>query len=72
MSYVDAGVRAIRINNIEPTLENVYMNTYPLRATLFIAGLNEPQNEYRTFIAWVQSLEGQAVVARRYAPLSRP
>lgn len=72
MSYLDASVRAVKINNIDPTLENVYMNTYPLRATLFIAGLNEPQNEYRAFIAWVQSLEGQAVVARRYAPLSRP
>jgi phosphate transport system substrate-binding protein len=72
MSYLDAGVRAIHIDEIEPTLDNVYMNTYPLRATLFIAGLNEPQNDYRAFIAWAQSLEGQAVVARKYAPLSKP
>ncbi len=72
MSYLDASVRAINVDDIEPTLENVYMNTYPLRATLFFAGLNEPQNEYRAFIAWVQSLEGQAVVARKYAPLSKP
>lgn len=72
MSYLDASVRAINIDDIEPTLDNVYLNTYPLRATLFIAGLDEPQNEYRAFIAWVQSLDGQAVVARKYAPLSKP
>jgi len=72
MSYLDASVQAIHIDDIAPTLDNVYMNTYPLRATLFIAGVNEPLNEYRAFIAWVQSLEGQAVVARKYAPLSKP
>lgn len=72
MSYLNTAVHAINIDGISPTLENVYMNTYPLRATLFVAGLNEPQNEYRAFIAWVQSLEGQAVVARKYAPLSKP
>jgi phosphate transport system substrate-binding protein len=72
MSYLDASVRAIHVDDIAPTLENVYLNTYPLRATLFIAGLNEPQNEYRAFIAWAQSLDGQAVVARKYAPLSKP
>ncbi len=72
MSYLDASVQAISMDDIAPTLENVYMNTYPLRATIFIAGLNEPQNEYRAFIAWAQSPEGQAVVARKYAPLSKP
>jgi phosphate transport system substrate-binding protein len=72
MSYLDSSVRALSIDEIAPTLENVYLNTYPLRATLFIAGLNEPQNEYRAFIAWVQSLDGQAIVAHKYAPLSKP
>jgi phosphate transport system substrate-binding protein len=72
MSYLDTTVKAFTIDDIAPTLDNVYDNAYPLRSTLFIAGLEEPVDEYRAFIAWVQSPEGQAVVARKYAPLLQP
>ena len=65
-------VRALAIDGVEPTLENVFDNRYPLRSTLFFIGRQEPQTEMRAFIGWVQSLEGQAVVARHYAPLLRP
>lgn len=70
MSYVDASVRAVPLDSTAPTLDNVFQNTYPLRSTLFIAGYEEPQDDYRAFIAWVQSPAGQAVAAQRYAPLS--
>jgi phosphate transport system substrate-binding protein len=72
MSYVDESVRALSLDAIAPTLANVSSNLYPLRATLFVVGLGEPEGEYRYFIAWIQSQEGQAVVGQRYAPLSRP
>jgi phosphate transport system substrate-binding protein len=75
MSYLDERVRPLPINGVLPTAENVVNNTYPLRSFLYIAGLREPDGSqpddihYRAFIGWVQSAEGQAVVARRYAPL---
>lgn len=72
MSYLDSSVRALALDDVEPTLENVYANTYPLRSTLFFAGRHEPEADYRAFIAWTQSVEGQAVVAQHYAPLVRP
>lgn len=72
MSYVDSSVRALTINGVEPTRGNVFNNTYPLRTTLFVIGLEEPETDYRAFIAWIQIPAGQAVVARKYAPLTGP
>ncbi len=72
MGYLDSSVRAMSIDGVAPTLDNVYENTYPLRSTLYFVGLEEPQDDYRIFIGWVQSPEGQAVVAHHYAPLLRP
>lgn len=70
MSYVDTTVRALVLDSTTPTLDNVFANTYPLRATLFIGGQVEPEGDMRAFIAWVQSPAGQAIIARHYAPLS--
>lgn len=73
MSYLDSSVTAIAINHTLPDVDTVYDNTYPLRVTLFIAGLAEPEEtEYRMFIGWMQSPEGQAIIARTHAPLLRP
>lgn len=75
MSYLDERVRPLPINGVLPTARNVVNNTYPLRTFLYIAGLREPDGSqpedihYRAFIGWVQSADGQGVVARRYAPL---
>ncbi len=82
MSYlsnqiVSGRVRALTLDGAEPTLENVYDNIYPLRSILYVAGQHEPgdskglEPHYRAFIGWVQSPEGQALVARDYAPLLR-
>jgi phosphate transport system substrate-binding protein len=72
MGYLDSSVRALAVEGVLPTMETVYDNTYPLRSTLYFVGLEEPQDDYRLFIGWVQSPAGQAVVARQYAPLLLP
>jgi len=72
MSYLDENVKALAIDGITPTLDNVYDNIYPLRSTMYVIGVDEPEGEYRNFISWIQSQEGQAVVAQHYAPLLRP
>ncbi|MCB9453173.1 MAG: phosphate ABC transporter substrate-binding protein [Anaerolineaceae bacterium] len=72
MSYVDDTVRVLRVDDSELTADTVLDNTYPLRSTLYMVGAAEPQDEaYRHFIAWIQSIEGQAVVGEHYAPLLR-
>ena len=80
MSFINGdasvdSVRALTLDGAAPTLENVYENVYPLRSILYFAGQHEPRAEdeyeahYRAFIGWVQSPEGQALVAEQYAPL---
>lgn len=70
LSWVDPRLALLPVDGVLPTPQTVAANTYPLRATLFVAGLGEPQGPLRAFIAWAQSPEGQAVVARRHAPLN--
>lgn len=68
-SYLNATVRSVRVGGVAPTSANLIDNTYPLRSTIFVVGAREPTGDYRAFIGWVQSPAGQAVVARRYAPM---
>jgi phosphate transport system substrate-binding protein len=72
MSYLDETVKALSIDGIIPSVDSVYANTYPLRATLFILGLSEPEDTYRAFIGWIQSPDGQEQVGQLYAPLLHP
>ncbi len=72
MSYIDNRVRALSIDNVAPTLKNVSDNVYPLRATMYVMGLVQPEGDYLKFISWIQAQAGQAVVAKRYAPLTLP
>lgn len=75
MSYLNESVRALTIDGAAPTLANVAQDIYPLRSILYVAGQHEPvatdglDAHYRAFIGWMQSPEGQALVAHGYAPL---
>lgn len=68
--YLDNTVHAVEINGVSPTLDTIANHRYPLRSTIFIMGLSEPQGDYRLFVGWLQSPDGQAIVAKRYAPLN--
>jgi phosphate transport system substrate-binding protein len=68
-AFLNASVRAVSIDGITPILDHIFDNTYPLRSTIFVAGLQEPQNTERAFIGWMQSSEGQQIIAQRYSPL---
>lgn len=72
MAYIDETVQPVPIEGVSLSIETVYNNTYPLRTTLFIAGLTEPEGPYRTFVGWVQSPEGQAIIGQDYAPFLGP
>ena len=64
-----AAVHAVSVDGILPTLDHIFDNTYPLRSTIFVVGLEEPQDTDRAFIGWIQSAEGQRIVAQRYSPI---
>jgi len=71
-SLLEPRVRAVLLDNAYPSAAAVAENRYPLRSILYIAGYHEPENHYRAFIFWVQSPEGQRLVARQFAPLVTP
>lgn len=59
-----ADVKAIKINGVAPTHENLRNKTYPLARTLNFATKGEPTPEVKAFIEWVLSKDGQAVVEK--------
>lgn len=72
MGYLGEDITPLAIDGVLPTRETVQTNVYPLRSTLFVVGEREPEGAYRVIIAWMQSREGQAIIARRHVPLLTP
>lgn len=64
--HLSGTVKALRLDNIEPTLETLKNGSYPIRRDLFLVTKGVPKGEIRGFIEWVQGTEGQSIIARRY------
>jgi ABC-type phosphate transport system substrate-binding protein len=62
-------VQTLSINGIEPSIESISNNSYPLRYTIFVVGLEEPETEYRDFFAWSQGIDAQSRLSGYFAPL---
>jgi phosphate transport system substrate-binding protein len=69
LAGIDNTVRALAVNGVVPTMETIRNNTYPLRSTVFVAGMAPPTGAALAFIGWMQSLEGQAAFGRLYQPV---
>ncbi len=67
-SLLDARVRPIAVAGTPPS---PFPESYPFQSPLLIVGQHEPEGNYRALIAWMQGPVGQAIVARRYLPLTR-
>lgn len=70
-SRVDERVKVLALEGISPSQTSIAQGIYPLRLTIYIVGLQEPQGELRQFLGWIQSQEGQGVVAECCVPLPR-
>ena len=71
-TYMDKpGVKLLKIakeEGAEPVLpsdENVRTGKYPLFRTLYFYTAGEPNDEAKTFLEWVQSEEGQGILAEQ-------
>lgn len=69
MSQLSEVVQVLSINDITPDIGSITDNSYPLRYTLFVIGLEEPEAQYRDFIAWAQSVEAQTALGGHFASL---
>jgi phosphate transport system substrate-binding protein len=69
MGHIQDNNRVLRLNGILPNRQTVMDNTYPLRSTIFVVGQRAPTGPYRELIGWIQSPDGQEIIAQRHAPL---
>lgn len=60
--YLDNSVLAIAIDGVEPTVENAASGAYPVVRPLNMVTNGEPEGIVKTFIDFVLSDEGQAIV----------
>jgi len=67
MAAVDTSVRPIAVEGVNPT--SPAAEDYPLRTTILAVAAAPPEIAYLSFLLWVQSPAGQAIVARHYTPL---
>ncbi|MHC1567941.1 MAG: phosphate ABC transporter substrate-binding protein [Candidatus Syntropharchaeia archaeon] len=62
LGYVDHTVKAIKIDGVEATVENVLTGEYPIARNLWLITKGEPDEMEKVFIDFVLSEEGQRVV----------
>jgi phosphate transport system substrate-binding protein len=58
------GIFHSKINNIEPTEENVRNEKYPISRYLMFITLNTPEGSSKKFIDWVLGQEGQEIIKK--------
>jgi len=73
MGYISLGalrddVRAVPIDGVAATVENIQNGSYPLYRTFYMAVPREISDLGQDFINFVLSTEGQAIVAGSYIP----
>ncbi|HSP88812.1 MAG TPA: phosphate ABC transporter substrate-binding protein [Ignavibacteriaceae bacterium] len=70
IGYLTDSVKALQINGIDPTNENVIEDVYPISRYLHFYTLRQPEGEVKKFIDWVISFEGQRLVRESgYVPI---
>ena len=77
IGYTTSGVKAIRIDGVEPTADNCLDGSYPLARQLFVYVNRDPREPMDKltfeFLRFVLSKQGQEVVAKDgYYPLPAP
>jgi phosphate transport system substrate-binding protein len=70
LGYIDSTVKALKINNITASVQNVLMGTYPISRDLYMFTKGNATGEAKEFILYLQSTEGQAIVTQEgFVPL---
>ena len=64
--------RAVKIDGVAPTTENIKSGQYLLSRTPMLVTLGKPAGEARQFIDFILSSEGQKIVKRMgYIPINK-
>jgi len=70
LGFVDETVKPLKIDGVEPKIENVLKGTYPIRRSLYVITKGDPDPAELMFIGYLLSAEGQRIVKELgYIPL---
>ena len=70
MGYLDSAVHALALDSIPISSDTVTSRKYPITAPIVFVGSAAPGNDaYRSFFAWVQSPDGQAIVRHHFGKM---
>lgn len=70
LSFVDTGVKVLKINNITANATNILSGEYPIARYLYFFTKGNATGATKEFIDYIQSTEGQAVVQEEgFVPL---
>lgn len=69
MGHLSPEVKALPVEGVSPTPEDVQSGAYPLTRPLYLLTGQEPTGEVKAFIEFALSPAGQAVVGQRYGRL---
>jgi ABC-type phosphate transport system substrate-binding protein len=64
LSHVDARVKAIEIEGVDPTVATAANGQYVLTAPLYLIAKSEPLGDLREFVAWLLGNEGQTLLSQ--------
>lgn len=68
---VKGKVKAISVNNTEPTDSNVKSGAYMISRPLVLATKGLPTGNVKKFIDFIQSKEGQEIVSKNFVPVKK-
>ena len=63
IGYINSDVRAVKLDDIEPTVENVQNDKYAISRTLWMLTNGDPDEDERAFLNFVLSDAGQKLVS---------
>ncbi len=72
MAWLRPGVRAIAVDGVLPSPATVASGAYPLAYPLALVTHTGAATKCRSFVDYVLSRSGQAILSQLYAPLPRP
>jgi len=69
LGYLDDSLNPVKINGVEPTVENIQANEYPVARPFLMLTKGELKPEVKAFIDYIMSNAGQEVVGKSYIPV---
>jgi phosphate transport system substrate-binding protein len=68
--YANHEAKILRINGVEPSIENIRNGEYPFIVDFYAVTAGEPEGDSKLFIDWILSPQGQQIIEKTgYTPI---